>query len=221
MTKILILGGTSEAAELAKHLVAEGHDVTTSLAGRTREPDPVSGSIRIGGFGGANGLIAYLKTNTVEKLIDATHPFARKISANAKTAAQETGIEYEKIERPPWKKQPGDDWIEVNSLEQACTAIPASARVLLALGSQHINRFNTRDDVFFLVRMVDRPEEPLSLPDYKLLIGKPATDWKEEMRMLQEYDLTHIVCRNSGGSRAYAKIRAARSLGLPVIIIER
>ena len=114
MTKILILGGTAEASRLADRLVSRGHDVTTSLAGRTRVPDPVAGKIRRGGFGGVKGLVDYLQSNAVEKLIDATHPFARQISRNAKSAAEETAIELEVIERPPWKKQTGDNWIDVS-----------------------------------------------------------------------------------------------------------
>ena len=222
--KILILGGTKEAAELAAELTAAGHDVTTSLAGRTAEPEPVAGKVRIGGFSGegksgAEGLADWLAENGFTRLIDATHPFAKRISANAEAAARLTGIAFERRTRTPWQKQPGDTWIKTASLEEARDVIPANARVLLALGSQHIEPFVTRSDVHFLIRMVDPPTEPLPFGSHELVLGKPSSEAVEEMALLQRHRITHIVCRNSGGSGAYAKIEAARELGLPVIII--
>ena len=219
--RILILGGTREAAELARRLVEEGHDVTTSLAGRTREPLPMAGKTRTGGFGGAHGLATYMREHGFTRLIDATHPFARQISANAREAARLTGIAFEAIERPAWPKRDGDLWIEVSSLDEASCAIPAGARILLALGSQHIAAFASRGDVHFIVRMVDQPPAPPPLPDHELLIGMPSPDWQEEAQLFREKAITHVVCRNSGGTGAYAKIEAARRLGLPVIIVGR
>lgn len=219
--KILILGGTKEAAELAEKLVREGHDVTSSLAGRTKEPKPIAGKLRTGGFGGINGLADYLKTHQFDKLIDATHPFAKQISENAKLAAENIAIEFEVRTRKPWQRQPGDIWHEVASLEDARNMLQPQARVLLALGSQYIDLFKTRTDVFFLVRMVDEPDEQLQLPNHKLLIGKPSADWQEEANMLKADEITHIICRNSGGTGAYAKVEAARYLGLPVVMVQR
>lgn len=224
--KVLILGGTKEAVELAAELVAAGHDVTTSLAGRTAEPEPVAGKVRIGGFSsdsknGSEGLGAWLTENGITRLIDATHPFAKQISANAEAAARLTGIAFERRTRQPWQKQPGDTWIENASLEEARDAIPANARVLLALGSQHISPFTARNDVHFVIRMVDPPVEPLSFASHELVLGKPSSEMAEEKALLQHHAITHIVCRNSGGTGAYAKIEAARELGLPVIIIRQ
>ncbi len=219
--KILILGGTREAAKLAEQLVEQGHHVTTSLAGRTKEPTPPAGNTRIGGFGGANGLAEYLRSEAIDKLIDATHPFAKQISANAKAAAALTSIHLQTIERAPWEKLPDDIWIEVGSLEEARNAIPGGARILLALGKQHIDLFKSRTYVHYVVRMVDAPEDALSLPDYELVIGKPSSDANEEARLLKSFAITHIVCRNSGGKGAYAKIEAARMLQIPVIIVGR
>ncbi len=218
--KILILGGTAEAAELAEKLHAQGHDVTTSLAGRTREPRPVAGHVRMGGFGGAQGLADFLAANGFTRLIDATHPFATRISANATAVAKLTAIAFEQHQRPGWQRQPGDRWTEVASLEQARDCLPRSARVLLALGSQHIAAFSSRADVHFLVRMVDPPQAALTLPDHELLIGKPG-DAAKETALLTAHRITHVVCRNSGGKGAYAKIEAARGLDLEVVIIER
>ncbi|WP_420410207.1 cobalt-precorrin-6A reductase [Hoeflea sp.] len=220
---VLILGGTREAADLARQLVADRPDarIITSLAGRTREPAPLEGEVRTGGFGGAPGLARFIEYQGVTQLIDATHPFARQISANAAEAARLTGVPFEVRTRNPWTKRPGDRWTDVKTLEEARDAIPSGARVLLALGSQHIRLFSSREDVHFVVRMIDRPEEPLSLPDHSLVLGRPGDSAAVETMLLLAYSVTHIVCRNSGGKAAYAKIEAARQLGLPVIMVER
>ncbi|MEQ8306750.1 MAG: cobalt-precorrin-6A reductase [Hoeflea sp.] len=220
---VLILGGTREAADLARQLVADRPHarIITSLAGRTKEPAPLAGEVRTGGFGGAEGLARYIKENGITQLIDATHPFARQISANAVEAARLAGVPFEIRTRTPWAKQPGDNWIEVETLEEARDAIPEGARVLLALGSQHIGLFSSREDVHFVVRMIDQPEEPLSLPDHTLVLGRPGGSAAVETMLLIAHSITHIVCRNSGGKAAYAKIEAARQMGLPVIMVKR
>ncbi|MDF1607636.1 cobalt-precorrin-6A reductase [Hoeflea sp. YIM 152468] len=220
---ILILGGTAEAAKLASQLVAAkpGARIITSLAGRTREPAPLEGEVRSGGFGGVEGLASYLQENCVTRLIDATHPFARQISANAIDACKLAGVPLEIRTRTPWVRQQGDNWIEVETLEQARDAIPPRARVLLALGSQHIGLFASRDDVHFVVRMIDLPETPLELPDHALVLGRPGDSAAVETLLLIAHSISHIVCRNSGGKASYAKIEAARQLGLPVIMVGR
>jgi precorrin-6A/cobalt-precorrin-6A reductase len=217
---ILILGGTKEAAALAAELVEKHPDwrVITSLAGRTKEPKPLAGEVRTGGFGGAEGLADYLRREHITRLIDATHPFASQISANAKRAAALAGIPLETRTRRPWQKQPGDNWLEFTSLEEARDAIPPAARVLLALGSQHIASFAARADVHYVVRMVDAPDQPLKLPDHELVIGMPG-DVAAETALLQRHGVTHIVCRNSGGDGAYAKIEAARGGAVMVFLI--
>ncbi|MEO0637494.1 MAG: cobalt-precorrin-6A reductase [Pseudomonadota bacterium] len=220
---ILILGGTKEAAALAASLVAEKPNarIVTSLAGRTREPKPVAGETRTGGFGGADGLATWLQTEGVSQVIDATHPFAEQISKNALAACERTGTPLEVRKREPWQKQPGDTWREATNIHQAVAMIPAGARVLLALGRQHIAPFAEREDVWFLVRMVDAPSEQLDLPAHELLLQRPSAEADDEQQVLLEHQITHIVCRNSGGPGAYAKIEAARELSLPVIMIAR
>jgi len=219
---VLILGGTREAAMLAANLVAAHPDwrVITSLAGRTKEPEPVAGETRIGGFGGAEGLAAYLRAEGVTELIDATHPYARKISANAERAAAIAGVPLEVRTRRPWERQPGDDWIEVSSEAKAASALPAGARAFLALGRQHLEPFAGRGDVFFLVRMVDPPAAPLPLKHHAVITGKPGPA-DEEAALLRTHAIDHIVCRNSGGERSHGKIAAARTLRIPVIMIGR
>lgn len=220
---VLILGGIKEAAALAARLAAEHPDwrVITSLAGRTKEPRPVAGEVRIGGFGGVDGLVAYLKAQGVTLLIDGTHPFATQISANAQKAAAAAGIKLDVHTRPPWQKQQGDRWIEVQSLAQARDALPAGARVLLAIGAQHMAVFASRSDVTYVARTVDAPSANAPLKTAHWLVGIPSTDWRDEAAILRDNAITHIICRNSGGTGAYAKIEAARHLGLPLIMVQR
>ena len=219
---ILILGGTREAADLAARLVAANPAarVVTSLAGRTREPAPIASELRVGGFGGVEGLAAWMKDNRVTALIDATHPFAEVISGNAAQAAAMTGIPLLQLARPAWTREPGDLWTEVESLDLAAEALPTGAVALLALGRQYLAPFAARTDCHFIVRMVDPPETPLPFAA-EIVLGKPSTDPHEEAALFRRYALTHLVCRNSGGVGAYAKIVAARGLALPVIMIGR
>lgn len=218
---ILILGGIKEASKLANTLDQKGHKIVSSLAGRTKEPKPIAGKTRIGGFGGIEGLSAYLAVQRIDLIIDATHPFAKTISANAKAASLQAGVPLIQYQRPLWEKQAGDNWQEVADLEAAKNAIPKGAKVLLALGRQYIAPFAERADCHFIIRMVDAPEAPLPFTHYTLLLGLPKPTAEEEAALFKEHQITHIVCRNSGGKGAYAKIEAARNLGLPVIMIGR
>lgn len=219
---ILILGGTRDAVDLASRLAARpGSRVISSLAGRTRQPKAVAGESRVGGFGGADGLAAYLAAEKVDLLIDATHPFAERISANAVRASENAGVALLRLVRPAWKPEPGDDWMPVVSLDAAVAAIPSGARAFLALGSQHLAAFAGRGDIHFVIRMVDPPQAPLPLARYDLVIGKPSGDPSEEAALFLRHAVTRIVCRNSGGAGAYAKLVAARELELPVVMIER
>ncbi|MFN7125859.1 MAG: cobalt-precorrin-6A reductase [Allorhizobium sp.] len=219
--KILILGGTAEARLLAAQLIEEGHSVTTSLAGRTVDPVLPDGEVRIGGFGGADGLAAYLRDEQFDRMIDATHPFARRISENAIKASAISGIPLEQRLRPRWQKQPGDRWKSVATLEAAAEVLPQGATVFLALGRQYLDAFIGRDDCRFVIRMVEPPETPLGFSDHMLVLGKPASDPDREADLFTAHGITHLVCRNSGGPAGYAKIIAARRLSLPVIMIER
>jgi precorrin-6A/cobalt-precorrin-6A reductase len=217
---ILILGGTLEAAQLAERLHERGHDVITSLAGRTREPAPLKGRIRIGGFGGVEGLVRYIMDTKIYMLIDMTHPFAHIISHNARHAAEITRIKYRLCQRPPWQQVAGDQWHHVPSIEAAVEAIAPNVRVLLALGRQYIAPFQRRDDVSYLIRMVSLPED-LHLPaNCQIILAKPGTV-EEEQNLLRTHNITHIICRNSGGTRAYTKIQAARVMNISIIMIDQ
>lgn len=220
--KILILGGTAEAADLAARLVAEGKvDVLTSLAGRTANPAPIAGAIRIGGFGGPEGLARFIAENRIDRVIDATHPFAARISENARIACTNTGIPLERLDRPSWVREDKDRWSEVDTLEEAAATLPGSARVFLALGRQYLSAFEKRDDCHFVIRMVDPPEKTLGFRHFELILGKPSGDPRFEAELLKRHRITHLVCRNSGGNAGYGKILAARELALPVVLIRR
>ena len=219
---VLILGGTREAAEIAGRLL-ELYDwrVISSLAGRTRSPQTPAGETRIGGFGGSTGLAEFLATETIDLLVDATHPFATNISRNAVAAAERTATPLIRLERPRWEKARGDVWTGVRSEQEACAAIPANARAFLALGRQHVDAFAGRDDVHFVLRMVDPPDTPLPFAGCDLLLGRPGENVEAETAVLRDHGITHLVCRNSGGRASYAKIVAARNRDIPVIMIER
>ena len=218
---ILILGGTAESLSLAARIAAErpADRLIVSLAGRTKTPVSPAGELRIGGFGGAEGLAAYITSERVTRLVDATHPFAIGMSHNAEKAASVAGIPRLALVRPEWLPQSGDRWIDADCLAAARDALPEGARPLLALGRQHLAPFASRPDLSAVLRMVDTPD---SLPfPAEVIVGKPSADWQEEAEMLARLGITHVVCRNSGGAASYAKVEAARNLGLPVVMIRR
>jgi precorrin-6A/cobalt-precorrin-6A reductase len=219
---VLILGGTAEAMALAEALADRLEmRVITSLAGRTRVPTRPPGELRIGGFSGADGLARYLGETAVDALVDATHPFATRISANARTACRRTGVPMLSIARPGWTREPGDTWVEVADEPAAAAALPKGARVLLALGSQRLQAFTPCEDIAFFVRMVDEPAEPLPLATCRVIVGRPSRSVTAEQALMEDNRIDHLVCRNSGGEASYAKIAAARALALPVIMIDR
>ncbi|URQ75669.1 MAG: cobalt-precorrin-6A reductase [Candidatus Ochrobactrum gambitense] len=217
--KVIILGGTTEAAQLAQELSALPIEVVTSLAGRTANPAPLPGPVRSGGFGGADGLATYITAEKIDYVIDATHPYAKRISQNAVTATTSTETPLLRLERSQWVQQNGDQWIIVADEEEAAKLIPAGERVFLALGRQHIAPFAARADAHFIMRMIDPTDAPLPA-DCEILLAKPGTH-AQEKQFLMEKRIGLIVCRNSGGDTSYAKIRAARDLALPVMMIAR
>ncbi|KAB2733941.1 cobalt-precorrin-6A reductase [Brucella intermedia] len=217
--KILILGGTAEAATLASAFAELPVEAITSLAGRTSNPARLTGTVRIGGFGGPAGLANYIRVEKIHLVIDATHPYAARISQNAVIATEATKTPLVRLERPAWEKQPDDNWIDISGEAEAATAILPHARVFLALGRQHIAPFAKRADVHFVMRMIDPPEAALP-PDCELILARSG-DFAAEKQFLEKRKIGLIVSRNSGGTISYAKIEAARALGLPVMMISR
>jgi precorrin-6A/cobalt-precorrin-6A reductase len=223
METILVLGGTAEAVTKTQELIGENtnHNIIYSLAGRTTGQPKLNCEIRIGGFGGVDGLIKFITENNVTKIIDATHPYALQISKNARAASNKKNITYNSILRAEWEKQDGDNWVNVSSTLEAAKTIPNMSRVFLALGKQYIDVFQTRTDCYFVIRMVDNPKVELGFKSHKLLTGRPSTSIEEEITLLRENEIQIIICRNSGGEQSYRKIIAARELSIPVIMINR
>jgi precorrin-6A/cobalt-precorrin-6A reductase len=221
--RILILGGTTEARQLAGRLAPRaGLDVTLSLAGRTAEPAPQPVPVRTGGFGGAEGLADYLRDERIDALIDATHPYAATISANAAAAASRTGVPLMALRRSGWAPVPGDRWIEVYHMADAVQALgPASRRIFLALGRKEIAPFEAAPQHHYLVRSVDPVVPPLNVPDAVYLTARGPFAEEGERALLAEHGIEVIVAKNSGGSATYGKIAAARTLALPVVLLRR
>ena len=222
---LLILGGTGEAVALARAALARFGDatvVTTALAGRTRRPGPIPGRVRIGGFGGSPGLASYLAAAEIDRLIDATHPFAAEISASARRACDETGVPRLLLLRPPWRRHPLDRWIEVDSVEAAAAIVGrVGRRAWLTVGAGAIAPFAEADAVRFVVRLVDPPPERLPLRFYEIVTGRGPFTLAEERHLLERHAIDVLVCKASGGAATEAKLIAARELSLPVVMVRR
>jgi precorrin-6A/cobalt-precorrin-6A reductase len=221
--RILILGGTTEARQLAGRLAARPDvELTLSLAGRTENPVAQPVPTRAGGFGGADGLAAYLKDNQTDLLIDATHPYAARISTNAAKAARLAGVPILALRRPRWERREGDRWTEVDGAANAAVALgPAARRVFLALGRQDVGFFEAAAHHHYLLRSVDPVEPPLGIPGVDYLLARGPFDEADEHRLLIEHRIDVIVSKNSGGEATYGKIAAARALGIEVVMIRR
>jgi precorrin-6A/cobalt-precorrin-6A reductase len=221
--RLLILGGTTEARQLAG-CIATRPDlaVTLSLAGRTAAPAAQPVPVRIGGFGGAAGLADYLRSEKIAVLVDATHPYAASISANAVAAASQTGVALVTLRRPAWTPTAGDRWTEIDHMADAMHAIgPAPRRVFLALGRKDIAPFETAPQHRYVVRSVDPVVPPLDVRDAVYVTARGPFTEAGERTLLEQHGIEVIVAKNSGGTATYGKIAAARALSLPVILLRR
>lgn len=218
MRTLLILGGTGEARALAAR--AAGWRVVTSLAGRVRDPRLPEGEVRIGGFGGPDGLAAWLAAEGAGAVVDATHPFASRISASAAAAARAVGVPLLALHRPGWTERPGDDWRRVPSVEAAAAALPGlGERVMLTTGRQSLAAF-AGSDLFFLVRTVDPPPPPLPARRHLLLDRGPYTV-DGEAELMRQHAIEVLVTKDSGGAMTAAKLTAARERRIPVVMVDR
>ncbi len=219
--RLLLLGGTREAREIASELAGEtGIMVVTSLAGRTRDPLRPPGALRVGGFGGTDGLVAWLRKEEIDFVLDATHPFARRISAHAREACLRLGLPCLRLERPPWQAEKGDRWREVPDLEAALPVLPQfGRRVFVNIGRDEIPRLGGCPECRFLLRVV----EPVSdLPgNVEAVTGRPPYTVAGDRALFERSGIEALLVRNSGGEGAYPKLVAARELGLPVVMIAR
>ncbi|MCW2695649.1 MAG: cobK [Modestobacter sp.] len=217
--RVLILGGTGEARRLASALVDEGADVVSSLAGRVADPLLPPGEVRVGGFGGAAGLAAWLRAHSVQSLVDATHPFAATMTASAAAAAAETGVSLLRLQRPGWSARPGDDWRWVDSLAGAAAAVAGFDSVFLTTGRLGLGAFAGLA-ARCVVRSVDPPSPPLPERTTVLLARGPFTV-PDELALMREHGIDVVVTKDSGGAMTAAKLTAARELRLPVVLVRR
>ncbi len=218
---VLILGGTAEARALAAALHDAGVPVLSSLAGRVARPRLPVGEVRVGGFGGPQAMARWLGEHAITAVVDATHPFAQRISASAVEACASAGVPRLRLERPGWTAAPGDDWHWVDDLPQAASAICAlGTRVLLTSGRQGLSAFTGIDEVWFLIRCVDPPEVALP-PRHELLLDRGPYTAAGERALVQRHRIDLLVTKDSGGPLTQAKLQVARERRMPVIVVRR
>jgi precorrin-6A/cobalt-precorrin-6A reductase len=223
MRRVLILGGTAEARRLAERLVSRsGLEVMVSLAGRTAQAAVQPAPVRIGGFGGPEGLATFLVARRFDALIDATHPYAAVISANAVHAAAACGVRFLALKRAGWTAIAGDRWTEVDDVRAAVNALgPAPRRVFVAIGRKELGVFVEAPQHRYLIRSVDPVDPPIRVPDVTYVLGRGPFGEPDDRALLMTHGVEILVTKNSGGSATYGKIAAARTLGLPVIMLRR
>ncbi|MBX9844474.1 MAG: cobalt-precorrin-6A reductase [Xanthobacteraceae bacterium] len=222
MRQILILGGTAEARQLAGALAKRADlTVTLSLAGRTAAPAAQPVPVRIGGFGGPAGLAAHLKTERIDALIDATHPYAATISRHAAEAAAAAKVPIIALRRAAWTAVPGDRWIEAADMQDAVRLLGTTPRrVFLAIGRKEVAAFEAAPQHHYLVRSVDPVDPPLAVPDATYIVARGPFAESDERKLLAGHRIECIVAKNSGGDATYGKIAAARALGLTVVMLQ-
>lgn len=215
---VLVLGGTSDARRLATLLDGRAR-ITSSLAGRVRQPVLPPGEVRIGGFGGVPGLIEYLRESGTDVIVDATHPFAAQMTAHAAAASRATGVPLVLLRRPGWAVDPG--WTSVPCLAAAAAVLPGlGRRIFLTTGRQDLATFAGLDDLWFLVRSVDPPSGPTPRHMHAVLDRGPFTV-EGELALMREHAIDVLVTKDSGGAMTAAKLEAARALDVPVVIVRR
>ncbi|MDP4002415.1 cobalt-precorrin-6A reductase [Methylobacterium sp. NEAU K] len=222
-SRLLILGGTGEASALARALAGrQDLSVVLSLAGRTAKPKVEPVPTRVGGFGGAEGLARYLRRERIDRLIDATHPFAARIAGNAARAAEALGMPLLAIRRPAWSREAGDHWTEVDSMDEAASALGLEPRrVFLTIGRQEACAFAAAPQHRYLARTIEPLDGALPVPHLTLLEARGPFDAAAEAALMRDTGTEILVSKNSGGAATYGKIAAARSLAIPVVMVRR
>jgi precorrin-6A/cobalt-precorrin-6A reductase len=214
--RVLILGGTREARALAAALLARGDAPVTSLAGAIPDPRRPPGETVIGALATPADLARLVDRARVEAVVDATHPFAERISA----LAAHSPVPLVRLDRPPWRERPGDDWRRVPSLGAAAAAIPAGARVLLTTGRRGLGAFAPVGHAWFLIRSITPPGPPLP-PRHELLLDRGPYTREGEHALIDRHGIDRIVTKDSGGEATEAKLQAARERRLAVIVVDR
>ncbi|MBP3087597.1 cobalt-precorrin-6A reductase [Corynebacterium sp. sy017] len=219
--RALILGGTHEARQLAQELYEYGWYVTSSLAGRVTHPRLPVGEVHIGGFGGPAGLAAWLLTHGIELIIDATHPFAERISISASEAARATGIPLIALRRPGWQPQARDKWVSVDSMSKAAEVCAQQFHhIFLTIGRQQLTHFAHDPYNLYVIRCVEKPSCPLP-PRHRLILSRGPFEVTTEKKIMRDNQIDCVVTKNSGGQLTQAKLTAARELGISVVMIQR
>lgn len=219
--RALILGGTGEARALAEMLSAEPRvDAVLSLAGRTSAPREQGLPTRVGGFGGAEGLTRYLVAERIERVVDATHPFAARISANARAACGALGLPLLRLTRAPWRREEGDRWIEAADNAAAAAALGADPRrVFLTIGRLGLGDFLIAPQHHYSIRTIEPPSAADLPPDCELIVDRGPFTVESELSLMRAARIDALVTKNSGGDQTYAKIVAARALAIDVVMI--
>jgi precorrin-6A/cobalt-precorrin-6A reductase len=221
-SRVLILGGTGEGVQLAERL-SERVDMTviSSLAGRVSEPKLPKGLVRVGGFGGLDAFASYLAEEKINVIIDATHPFATRISQNAEVACRRLELPLIALIRPPWRRIDGDRWYEVADFQSAAKFVDVKmGRVFLSIGRQELGSFCECNDTWFLIRAIEQPMGCLP-PHHRVLLQRGPFEFQDELQLLRDHSIDYVISKNSGGLATYTKIEAARSLGIPVVMVNR
>lgn len=218
---LLLLAGSGEAREIAQRLKTQGCDAIASVAMPARTPQPEALPTRIGGFGGKAGFIRYLSEHNITAILDATHPFAHRISARTHAIARERGLPYAQFLRPPWVPVEGDQWIMLEEEAEAADHIPSGATVFLATGRQTLERFANLSACRLICRQIDPPEEPFPFENGEFLVGQPPFSVENEIALFQRLNVDWLVVKNAGGAASRTKLDAARHLGLPIAMIKR
>lgn len=223
MTRVLLLGGTSGASQLAQALHRAGVPAVFSYAGVTQTPVAQPLPTRTGGFGGVQGLEEFIRSERITHVVDATHPFAAQMSRNACAACEGTGKPLLALERAPWLAQAGDQWIDVPDMEGAAAALPQQpARVFLAVGRKQLAAFAQQPGHHYLLRLVDAPEPGhVPLPHATVVVGRGPFSAQDDEALLRTHRIGWLVAKNAGGEATRGKLDAARALGLPVVMVQR
>lgn len=224
--RLLILGGTSDAAELAGEVLGRYRHrltVVSSLAGRTEIPGDIPGQVRVGGFGGVEGLVQYLRDEKIDFVIDATHPFAAAMSRHAALACSQTGVPRLILQRPDWPLTAGERRMPVPDMARAVDKLRAigARRIFVTSGAKGLAALADLTEAWLLVRLIEPPAEPLPLAHYALIFARGPFTELGERALMEENGIDALLTKDSGGAATYGKIIAARDLGIPVIIIDR
>lgn len=220
--KLLLLAGTGGAREIARGLAdMAGIEAVASLAGATREPAPLALPTRVGGFGGEAGFRDYLAAERIAAVLDATHPFAQRISARSAAICADLGLPYCQYLRPGWAPEPGDDWVMLKDEAEAAAQVPLGAVVFLATGRQTLERFGNMAGRRLICRQIDPPDGPFPFEGGEFLIGRPPFSVEEEEALFARLGIDWLIVKNAGGAAPRSKLVAARHLGIRVGMIER